>query len=176
MKRVLMRYILIVVAVLLTQGSVWGKSKKHDDDKSKDAKQENNDNKKNDKKHDETPSKTAGGNHFIAGQCTWFVAEKVKENWGIWIPWSGNAGTWYDHAKDAKFKVGSKPAKSSIIVFKPIPGKSPERGGVGHVAWVKNVKGDQVSIEEMNFEKQNERSVRMVSAHDDLIKGYIYEK
>ncbi|HJV64841.1 MAG TPA: CHAP domain-containing protein [Geomonas sp.] len=181
MNRVISLILVAVSCFFVTSTFAVAKDKKHEDKKHEDKKHE--DKKHEDKKHEDKSDdkgqvrngNLSGNNGFIEGQCTWFVAEKAKDVWGVKIPWRGNAGAWYDNAKNSGFRVGIKPAKNSIIVFKAIPGVAAEKGGVGHVGWVTNVNGDRVSIEEMNYTNGPYKTdSRTVSAGNNLIRGYIY--
>lgn len=97
---------------------------------------------------------------FPYGWCTWYVASRRH------IPWGGNAGTWLYHAKSYGAKTGKTPQKGAIIVT----GES----RWGHVAIVEKVKGDQVTIKEMNYKGWGIVSSRNISAKSSVIKGYIY--
>jgi surface antigen len=100
------------------------------------------------------------GHHFPYGQCTWYVSQQR------YVPWSGNAGTWLDQAKSFGYQTGEKPKKNAIAVF----------GGnrFGHVALVTNVKGDQMTVSEMNYQGFGQVDNREVSVSDPTLEGFIY--
>jgi len=101
-----------------------------------------------------------GGHVFPYGYCTWYVAQHK------YIPWGGNAGTWLYHARAYGAKTGKTPKEGAIIVT--------SESWYGHVAIVTKVKGDQVTIKEMNYKGFGVVSTRTISAKSRVIKGYIY--
>ncbi len=101
-----------------------------------------------------------GGHRFPYGYCTWYVASKK------YVPWGGNAGTWLYNAKAHGAKTGKSPKKGSIIVT--------TESWYGHVGIVTDVKGDKVTITEMNYRGFGVVSSRTISAKNKVIMGYIY--
>ncbi len=101
-----------------------------------------------------------GGHRFPYGYCTWYVAQKK------YVPWGGNAGTWLYHARAYGAKTGKKPKEGAIIVT--------SESWYGHVGIVTKVKGNSVSIREMNYAGFGKVSSRTISAKSRVIKGYIY--
>lgn len=101
-----------------------------------------------------------GGHIFPYGYCTWYVAQHK------YVPWGGNAGTWLYHAKAYGAKTGKKPKEGAIIVT--------SESWYGHVGIVTKVKGDQITIKEMNYKGWAKVSTRTISAKSRVIKGYIY--
>lgn len=81
------------------------------------------------------------------GYCTWGAQENVRANAGYYVSaLTSHADRWDDLARAVGWKVVLDVQPRSIVVF--------ERslvGGVGHVAWVDAVNGNQVSITEMNY-------------------------
>jgi surface antigen len=104
------------------------------------------------------PSPTS--NRFDYGQCTWYAADQFHNFTGRYPNWSGNAWTWASNAAAAGWKVVSAPQVNSIMVFRP---GQDGAGGVGHVAWVTNVTGSQITIWEMNFPTPGVKHTRTVS-------------
>ena len=101
-----------------------------------------------------------GGHKFPYGYCTWYVAQHK------YVPWGGNAGTWLYHAKAYGAKTGKTPKKGAIIVT--------NESWYGHVGIVTDVKGDSITIKEMNYAGFAKVSSRTISAKNKVIKGYIY--
>ena len=80
-----------------------------------------------------------GFNGYDYGNCTWYVATQIAipANWG-------NAATWAAGARAAGWHVSSVPTVGAIA-------QTPYgAGGLGHVAIVIAVKGDQIEIRDMN--------------------------
>lgn len=82
-----------------------------------------------------------GGN----GNCTYTAWQLAYENTGVSLPGWGNAGTWYDSARNAGYMVSTVPRAQSIAVW------SGGSGGMGHVAYVAQVSGDQIYIQEGGY-------------------------
>lgn len=101
-----------------------------------------------------------GGHRFPGGQCTWYVAQSK------YVPWGGNAGTWLYNSRAYGAKTGKKPKKGAIIVT--------SESWYGHVGIVTKVKGDKVTIREMNYKGPWIENTRTLSAKSRVIKGYIY--
>lgn len=101
-----------------------------------------------------------GGHKFPYGYCTWYVAQHK------YVPWGGHAGTWLYHAKAYGAKTGKAPKIGSIMVT--------SESWYGHVAIVTKIKGDKVTISEMNYKGFAVKSSRTISAKSRVIKGYIY--
>jgi len=105
--------------------------------------------------------KPGTGHIFPYGYCTWYVAQKR------YVPWSGNAGTWLYKAKSMGYKTGKTPKVGSIVV-------TTEDRYYGHVAFVEKVKGDMITVSEMNYVGWAKTSRRNLSASSRVIKGFIY--
>ncbi|GGG91389.1 CHAP domain-containing protein [Staphylococcus pragensis] len=88
----------------------------------------------------QTTSSTSG-NLYTAGQCTWYVYDKVGGKIGS--TW-GNANNWASAAQAAGYTVNNTPAKGSIL--------QTTQGSLGHVAYVESVNSDSsITISEMNY-------------------------
>ncbi len=92
------------------------------------------------------PANDLGTNHlegdthiFPWGQCTWYAAQQFGG-----VEFGGNANRWPSNARAAGYKVDHNLELGSIVV---IPG-SPR---YGHVAIVRSIDGDTITISEMNF-------------------------
>ena len=100
-------------------------------------------------------------NGYPYGYCTYYVATRraVPTNWG-------NAGQWINSAKRAGYDTGSAPVAGAIVVTR--------ESWWGHVAYVESVSGDSFIIAEMNYHGWGVTSRRTMSAHDSVIKGFVY--
>ena len=94
---------------------------------------------------DTSPATYCGQNPFFTsgfgGQCTAFCWGRAKEKLGISLPFRGNAQTWWSSAQGV-YQTGSNPQANSIAVW--------SYAGLGHVAFVEEVAGDQVTVNEAN--------------------------
>ncbi|PTU82354.1 CHAP domain-containing protein [Staphylococcus pasteuri] len=82
-----------------------------------------------------------GGNLYTAGQCTYYVYDRVGGKVGS--TW-GNANNWANAAAAAGYTVNNKPAAGSIL--------QTTQGGYGHVAYVESVNSNgSVRVSEMNY-------------------------
>jgi surface antigen/LysM repeat protein len=104
--------------------------------------------------------KAGSGHSFPYGYCTWYVAQKR------YVPWGGNAGTWLYNAKARGYKTGKEPKKGAILVT--------SESWWGHVAVVEKVKGNTITVSEMNYKGWGKTSTRTISTSNRVIKGYIY--
>ena len=100
-------------------------------------------------------------------QCTSFAAFRLSNVNGFEIPAAyGNANEWGYRAKREGYRVDQRPAIGSIAWD--------TSGQYGHVAWVSNVFGDMIEIEEYNYgvrERYNRRTVKANS-----MTGFIHFK
>ena len=100
-------------------------------------------------------------------QCTSFAAFRLSNINGFEIPAAyGNANEWGYRAKREGYRVDQRPAIGSIAWE--------TSGQYGHVAWVSNVFGDMIEIEEYNYgvrERYNRRTVKANS-----MTGFIHFK
>lgn len=117
-----------------------------------------------------TPNDAAGddlpasqGRRFISGQCTYYVSLRR------YIPWSGDAKKWLVNARAFGYKTGKTPIVGAIMA-------TSENPRYGHVAYVEAVNDDKITISEMNYVGPWVKSVRVLSAANPVIKGYIYDK
>lgn len=94
------------------------------------------------------------GNSYAEGYCTWYVASKVKvpSNWGNAINWPVNSET---------PKIGG------------IVKTNEDRYGRGHVAYIESIRGDDITVSEMNVKGWNIKSTRQISIHNSHILGFI---
>ena len=80
-------------------------------------------------------------NLYTAGQCTWYVYDKV--NGALGSTW-GNANNWANAAKAAGYTVNHHAKAGSIL--------QTTAGSLGHVAYVESVNSDgSITISEMNY-------------------------
>ena len=80
-------------------------------------------------------------NFYTAGQCTWYVYDKV--NGAIGSTW-GNANNWANAARAAGYTVNHNAEAGSIL--------QTTAGSLGHVAYVESVNSDgSITISEMNY-------------------------
>lgn len=103
----------------------------------------------------------SSNNGYPYGYCTYYVASKryVPSSWG-------DAKSWLNSASRAGYSTGSEPATGAIVVTK--------ESWWGHVAYVEDVNGDEITISEMNARGWGVISRRTLSAHGGVIRGYIY--
>ncbi|MFW5741078.1 MAG: CHAP domain-containing protein, partial [Myxococcota bacterium] len=77
------------------------------------------------------------------GNCTWYAWHAACCNWGVVVPMLGNANTWAGvAASDPNYEVLPHPVPNSIACR--------VSGSYGHVAWVKQVNGSSIVVDEMN--------------------------
>ena len=86
----------------------------------------------------------------LASVCTSFAAYRLSNTNGFNLPVGyGNAITWGSIARANGYRVDMNPAVGSIAWFSAGVNGA---GHMGHVAWVAEVRGDQVTIEEYNYD------------------------
>ena len=92
-----------------------------------------------------SPAAYCGQNPFFnsgsGGQCTAFCWGRANEKLGISLPFTGNAQTWWSAAQGL-YQTGSDAQPNSIAVW--------SYGDYGHVAFIEEVNGDQVTFNEAN--------------------------
>jgi surface antigen len=71
----------------------------------------------------------------------------MKQHTGLYMAVDGDAWQWPDRAAAAGWTVGTKPEVNSVVAFPAGSYSSP----VGHVAWVVDVSGDQVRVQDYNW-------------------------
>ncbi|MCG1010538.1 CHAP domain-containing protein [Salinicoccus sp. ID82-1] len=104
-------------------------------------------------------------NFYDAGECTFYVFNKVKAN-GEMIETSWrNAEFWAARAKTDGYTVNDEPAEGAIL--------QTSRGEIGHVAYIETVNEDgSIDISEMNYREPYEVTERTITA--DRIDEYAY--
>lgn len=80
------------------------------------------------------------------GNCTYTAWRLAYANTGVSLPGWRNACTWYESARNAGYTVSTVPRERSIAVWSGGP------GGLGHVAYVARVSGDQIYIQEGGYD------------------------
>lgn len=112
-----------------------------------------------------TPAPGSGAtvpNTFVAGQCTWYVANQRN------VPWTGNAIEWWPNARKAGFAEGPTPQVGAIMVTR--------ESGYGHVALVQSVNGSSWTVTEMNYHGPFVVDSRTLSPGQAPVVGFIYGK
>lgn len=100
-------------------------------------------------------------------QCTSFAAFRLSNVNGFEIPAAyGNANEWGYRARREGYRVDNRPSIGSIAWS--------TAGGYGHVAWVSNVMGDNIEIEEYNYDYKGNYNKRIVKANK--MTGFIHFK
>ncbi|RIP37443.1 CHAP domain-containing protein [Staphylococcus gallinarum] len=112
-----------------------------------------------------TTHTASSGNLYTAGQCTWYVYDKV--NGEIGSTW-GNANNWDSSAASAGYTVNNTPEEGSIL--------QSDSGAYGHVAYVENVSSDgSVTVSEMNYSGgPYSQSERTISSSEASSYNYIH--
>lgn len=102
-------------------------------------------------------------NSFVKGNCTWYVAKKMK------ITFKGNANQWLKNAPGAGYQTGKIPMAGSAVV-------TSLSGKYGHVAYVESVDAENgtISISEMNYSGLGVITNRTLQI--DEVVGFIYPK
>jgi surface antigen len=95
-------------------------------------------------------ARTIRSNPFRASssnQSTFYAEERMAQRTGMYMPVYGHAYQWADQARAGGWTVGAAPAFNSVVVF--------PRGAfgstVGHVAWVVEVSGSRIRIQDYNW-------------------------
>ncbi|WP_019785659.1 RICIN domain-containing protein [Streptococcus sobrinus] len=100
-------------------------------------------------------------------ECTSFTAWRLQSVNGFTIPGAyGNGGQWGYRARREGYRVDNNPAIGSVGWL--------DDGSYGHVAWISNVMGDNVEIEEYNYGYTHNYHRRV--AHKSAFTGYIHFK
>ena len=104
---------------------------------------------------------------LYVNQCTSFVAYRLStvNHYEIARAY-GNGGEWGYHARRDGIRVDNTPAFGSVAWL--------DDGSYGHVAWVSNVMGKNIEIEEYNYAWSESYNKRVVSA--DSMTGFIHFK
>lgn len=100
-------------------------------------------------------------NGYPYGYCTYYIATRrfVPSSWG-------DARQWLSSARRAGYSTGSEPISGAIVVT--------TESWWGHVGYVESVNGNSVTIAEMNARGWGVVSRRTISAHEGMVRGYIY--
>lgn len=108
-------------------------------------------------------------------QCTSFAAFRLSNTNGFDLPIGyGNAITWGAIARANGYRVDMEPAVGSVAWFSAGVNGA---GYMGHVAWVSEVTGDRVTIEEYNYDAgQGPEKYHKRSFHKSQVSGYIHFK
>ena len=107
---------------------------------------------------------SSGSNAYTAGQCTYYVYDKVGgkigSNWG-------NASNWANAAAQDGYNVSNSPKQGAIM--------QTSQGAFGHVAYVENVNNDgSIKVSEMNYNGgPGNVSTRTISASQAGSYNYI---
>lgn len=100
-------------------------------------------------------------------QCTSFAAFRLSNVNGFEIPRAyGNANEWGHRARREGYRVDNTPTIGSIAWS--------TAGTYGHVAWVSNVMGDEIEIEEYNYGYTEAYNKRIIKAN--TMTGFIHFK
>ena len=120
-------------------------------------------------------------NKYARPQCTWYCWGRAMEKCGVDLTFGGNAGDWYNNAKNAGFSVGPTARENSICVFRDV-GSS--LAGYGHVAFIEKISGTTAYYTEGNYLGQdyheysfdiNSGGVYIGNAQwEQRVVGYIY--
>lgn len=105
-------------------------------------------------------------------ECVSFAAFRLSSVNGFELPYGyGNANTWGHIARRSGYRVDKIPAVGAVAWM-----DSNQYGALwaGHVAWVSNVYGDQVEIEEYNYNGNHAYHRRVI--HKNEVTGYIHFK
>ncbi len=106
--------------------------------------------------------------------CTWTAWQVTKETLGMELPSWGNADLWYYNAQSSGFRVGSTPAKNSIVCY-----------NYQHVGFVSDVNSNgEIYVKEGGFNYYHENPVNDPSndyfafhegwKNTENVLGYIY--
>src|SRR3990167_11161104 len=99
---------------------------------------------------------------FGSGQCVEYTARRRNG-----VDFLGNGGEWFDNARLAGYKTGTKPIPGAILVT--------SEGSVGHTAYVEKVyKDGSFIVSEQNFVGLGVVSKRTIKPNAPFIKGFIF--
>lgn len=97
-------------------------------------------------------------------QCTSFIAHRLDKVNNFKLPRGyGNANTWGNTARSQGYRVDSNPAVGSVAWWSSM-----------HVAWVAEVSGSRVLIEEYNYGYTGNYRTRWINKQD--VSGFIHFK
>ncbi|OAC69946.1 amidase [Streptococcus pyogenes] len=130
---------------------------------------------------DNYPSKWKKGNgidswNMYIRQCTSFAAFRLSSANGFQLPKGyGNACTWGHIAKNQGYPVNKTPSIGAIAWFDKNAYQS--NAAYGHVAWVADIRGDTVTIEEYNYNAgQGPERYHKRQIPKSQVSGYIHFK
>ena len=103
---------------------------------------------------------STGPNHFPWGWCTWYVASRR------YVPWNGDAHSWYANAQAYGYPVGRTPRPGAIMVT--------WESWWGHVAYVESVSGGCWTVSEMNYVGFGRLSYRHICPGQVPLIGFVY--
>lgn len=87
--------------------------------------------------------------HDLYGQCTDFVYHAAKSE-NVNLPAAmGNAGDWVTYAHGQSWTVSMTPAAGTVLCYS---GQLPGSDGDGHVCLVQSVNGQQIQVQEANWQ------------------------
>jgi surface antigen len=107
---------------------------------------------------------------FEPGQCTWYAEGRRPDLYGVA---HGNAGDWLAEAQ-GHVPEGSSPVAGAIAVWLPYHGPA---GRYGHVAYVAEVRGASIVVEDANWAPTWNGPWLQVHTHVEpaaSVSGYIY--
>lgn len=97
--------------------------------------------------------------------CTSWVAWALHDRNQFEMPRAiGNAKEWGPRAQAHGYSVNMTPARGSVAWW--------NGGAYGHVAWVESVSGDDVVIQEYNYDNQGDYNQRTINKSQ--VSGYIH--
>lgn len=105
-------------------------------------------------------------------ECVSFAAFRLSTVNGFELVGYGNANAWGHMARSQGYRVDMTPAKGAVAWFDSNQYYASE---YGHVAWVSDVAGDMVELEEYNYGSPDHVYHRRV-IHKSQVSGYIHFK
>lgn len=104
---------------------------------------------------------------YYSRQCTSFVANRLHLVNHFEMPRAvGHANAWANYARSKGYAVDNRPTRGAVAYW--------SSGGGNHVAWVSAVNGDNITIEEYNYNNSGAYKVRTISKMSP--DGYIHFK
>ncbi|NOU50673.1 CHAP domain-containing protein [Pseudoalteromonas sp. JBTF-M23] len=94
----------------------------------------------------------------VEGNCTWFAWKKAKDVWGHALQlndyprhaYRWDVNTYKAINKTSGYIYRSTPTLNSVAI------QDSRNGSLGHVAWVTNIDGTQLTVQEQNCESDNQ--------------------
>lgn len=108
----------------------------------------------------EAPTEKQRNTNFAKGNCTAYVAQKVV------VTWRGNANRWLPNAKAQGYRTDRIPEAGAILVT--------NESRAGHVAYIEEVNGSEVTFSEWNVAGKYKKTVRTFNINDKRIVGIIH--